>query len=176
MIDECSAITGIHQWHPRKSPRLRARPPAAKNTRRRNSFIPSLERLASLCERIFASRSSRILLVSDRINNHHRVRAIFLDGVPDFNVVFSVHVLGFFYSTLPPEGELTLDELHLIVRDIWLPRHDKDLEQERAKRRKGRSKTTKEVQIEELKIREAEEYRTGFGSSLWNVFANSSRL
>ncbi|KAF9649043.1 hypothetical protein BDM02DRAFT_3114337 [Thelephora ganbajun] len=73
-----------------------------------------------------------------------------------------IDVLGFFYSALPPEGELTLDELHLIVRDIWLPRHDKDLEQERAKRRKGRPKSVAEMQIEELKIREAEEYRTGF--------------
>ena len=86
--------------------------------------------------------------------------------VPNLNAVFSVDALGFFYSTLPPEGELSLDELHLIVREIWLPRHDKDLEQERAKRRKGRPKSTKEMQIEELKIREAEEYRTGFGSSL----------
>ena len=74
-------------------------------------------------------------------------------------------VLGFFYLTLPPEGELSLDELHLIVREIWLPRHDKDLETERTNRRKGRPKSTREMQIEELKIREAEEYRTGFGSS-----------
>ena len=120
-------------------------------------------------ERMFASRSSRISLVNDRINNHHKVLAILvfvLDGVPDFNTVFLVDALGFFYSTLPPEGELSLDELHLIVRDIWLSRYDKDLEQERAKRRKGRPKSAKEVQIEELKTREAEEYKTGFGSSL----------
>jgi translation machinery-associated protein 16 len=83
--------------------------------------------------------------------------------------MFSVDVLGFFYSTLPPEGELSLDELHLIVRDIWLRRYDKELEQERAKRRKGRPKSAKETQIEELKIQEAEEYRTGFGRSLWNI-------
>jgi len=101
---------------------------------------------------------------------------VFLDGVSDFNVAFSGHVLGFFYSTLPPEGELSPDELHFIVRDIWLPRHDKDLEQERAKRRKGRPKSTKETQIEELKIREAEEYRTGFGSSLGDTFAISGGL
>ena len=88
-------------------------------------------------------------------------------GFPDLTVVFPVDVFGFFYSALPPEGELSLDELHLIVRDIWLSRHDEDLEQERAKRRKGRPKSTKEMQIEELKIREAEEYRTGFGSFLW---------
>ena len=81
------------------------------------------------------------------------------------DVVDLVDVLGFFYSTLPPEGELSLDELHLIVRDIWLTRFDKDLEQERAKRRKGRPKSAKEIQIDELKVREAEEYRTGLGSS-----------
>ena len=83
----------------------------------------------------------------------------------DVNVVDLVEVLGFFYSALPPEGELSLDELHLIVRDIWLTRFDKDLEQERAKRRKGRPKSAKEIQIDELKVREAEEYRTGLGSS-----------
>jgi len=97
-------------------------------------------------------------------------------GVPDCAVAFQVDVLGFFYLTLPPEGELSLDELHLIIRDIWLPRHDRDLEQERAQRRKGRPKSTKEIQIEELKIQEAEEYRTGFGSSFQNILANSSGL
>lgn len=75
-------------------------------------------------------------------------------------------MLGFFYSALPPEGELSLDELHFIVREVWLTRYDNDLEQERAKRRKGRPKSAKEIQIEELKLREAEEYRSGFGSSL----------
>ena len=80
---------------------------------------------------------------------------------------FSVDVIGFFYLALPPEGgELSLEELHLIVKDVWLTRYDKDLEQERSKRRKGRPKSAKEIQIEELKVREAEEYRTGFGSSL----------
>ena len=93
-------------------------------------------------------------------------------GVPDLTMASSVEVLGFFYSTLPLEGALSLDELHLIVRDIWLPRHDEDLEQERAKRRKGRPKSAKEVQIEELKIPEAEEYKTGFGSS--HVLMNPS--
>ena len=124
-----------------------------------------------MCERIFASPSSRILLGDDRINRHRRVRAHFFlrvsfgIRVPDPTVVFSVDTHEFFYLALPPEGELSLDELHLIVRDIWLPRHDTDLEQERTKRRKGRPKSTREMQIEELKVREAEEYRTGFGSS-----------
>ena len=95
------------------------------------------------------------------------LRVSFGIRVPDPTVVFSVDTHEFFYLALPPEGELSLDELHLIVRDIWLPRHDTDLEQERTKRRKGRPKSTREMQIEELKVREAEEYRTGFGSSHW---------
>ena len=109
------------------------------------------------------------MLGSDRINNRRKVRDFYYKfdiGVSDLGVgCFSVDVLGFFHSAIPPEGELLLDELHLIVRDIWLTRHDKDLEQERAKRRKGRPKSVKEMQIEEMKVREAEEYRTGLGSS-----------
>ena len=42
--------------------------------------------------------------------------------VPNLTVAFSVDVLGFFHSTLLPEGRLSLDELHLIVQDIWFPR------------------------------------------------------
>lgn len=168
----CSAITGIDQWHPRKSLRPRAQPPTPKNKRKRNFSTPNLERPVSSCEPIFASLSSRTMLANDHINSHHKVRssfslcwALFCISIPDFATV-EVDALGFFYSALPPEGELSLDELHLIVRDIWLTRYDQDLEQERARRRKGRPKSAKETQIEELKVREAEEYRTGFGSSL----------
>lgn len=167
----CSAITGIDQWHPRKSLRPRAQPPTPKNKRERNSSTPSLERPVSLCELISASLSSRTLLANDHINNRRKVRlffslcrVLFCIGVPDL-ATLEVDALGFFYLTLPPEGELSLDELHLIVRDIWLTRFDKDLEQERARRRRGRPKSAKELQIEELKVREAEKYRTGFGSS-----------
>ena len=92
--------------------------------------------------------------------------------VSDLTVVFSVDALGFFYSALPPEGELSLDDLHVIIGDIWLSRHDEDLEQELTKRRKGRPKSVKEMQIEELKVREAEEYRTGFGSFVGNILAS----
>lgn len=74
-------------------------------------------------------------------------------------------VYGFFYHALPPVGVLTLEGLHAVVRDVWLTRHDDELEQERTARRKGRPKSTKEVKLEEVKIREAEEYRTGIGES-----------
>ena len=58
---------------------------------------------------------------------------------------------------------LTLPELHELVTDVWLTRHDAELEEERAARRKGRPKSTKECKLEETKLREAEEYRTGLG-------------
>ncbi|KAG8214994.1 hypothetical protein J3R82DRAFT_8398 [Butyriboletus roseoflavus] len=72
-----------------------------------------------------------------------------------------VDVYGFFYHALPPVGVLALEELHTVVRDVWLTRHDNELEQERAARRKGRPKSTKETKLEEIKVRETEEYRTG---------------
>ncbi|KAF8556412.1 hypothetical protein OG21DRAFT_631643 [Imleria badia] len=72
-----------------------------------------------------------------------------------------VDVYGFFYHALPPVGVLSLEELHTVVRDIWLTRHDDELEQERAARRKGRPKSTKEAKLDEIKLRETEEYRTG---------------
>ncbi|KAM5533839.1 hypothetical protein V8D89_012502 [Ganoderma adspersum] len=70
-------------------------------------------------------------------------------------------VYNFFYHALPPEGELSLEELHFVVRDIWLPRFDQDLEAEKASRRKGRPKSAKEQKLEEQKLRDIEGYRTG---------------
>ncbi|OJA19917.1 hypothetical protein AZE42_03765 [Rhizopogon vesiculosus] len=70
-------------------------------------------------------------------------------------------IFGFFYHAIPPESTLSLEELHVIVRDVWLTRHDEELEQERAARRKGRPKSTKELKLEEIKLHESEEYRTG---------------
>jgi translation machinery-associated protein 16 len=67
---------------------------------------------------------------------------------------------------MPPERDaLSLPELHELVRDVWLGRHDEALEQERAARRKGRPKSTKEANLEEIKLVENEEYRTGMGVS-----------
>ncbi|KAI0923776.1 hypothetical protein AcW1_006647 [Taiwanofungus camphoratus] len=72
-----------------------------------------------------------------------------------------IDVFSFFYHAIPSEGVLTLEDLHTIVRDIWLTRFDAELEAERASRRKGRPKSVKEQKLEEMKLREAEEYRTG---------------
>ncbi|KAL0953678.1 hypothetical protein HGRIS_004876 [Hohenbuehelia grisea] len=70
-------------------------------------------------------------------------------------------VYGFFYHALPDEGVLTLEELHAVIRDIWLTRHDEELEEERAARRKGRPKGVKELKLEDIKLREDDIYRTG---------------
>ncbi|CAL1714655.1 unnamed protein product [Somion occarium] len=51
-----------------------------------------------------------------------------------------VDLYGFFYHAIPPEGTLTLEDVHTIIHDIWLPRFDSELEAERAARRKGRPK------------------------------------
>ncbi|EPQ56489.1 hypothetical protein GLOTRDRAFT_59779 [Gloeophyllum trabeum ATCC 11539] len=69
---------------------------------------------------------------------------------------------GFWYHAMPPVGEtLTLQTIHTLIADVWLVRHDAELDSERAARRKGRPKSTREQQLEDIKLREAEEYRTG---------------
>lgn len=64
---------------------------------------------------------------------------------------------------MPEEGVLTLEELHHIVGNVWLTRFNEELEEEKAARRKGRPKSSREVYLEDLKLREVEEYRTGMG-------------
>lgn len=68
---------------------------------------------------------------------------------------------SFFYYSLPNKGALTMEELHQLVRDVWLTRNDEELKKERAARRKGRPKSIKETKLEELQFRENELYRTG---------------
>ena len=48
-----------------------------------------------------------------------------------------------------------------MVQSLWLTRHDSALEEEHSARRKGRPKSAKEHHLEELKLQDAEEYRTG---------------
>jgi translation machinery-associated protein 16 len=63
---------------------------------------------------------------------------------------------------LPPEAPcLTLEELHGLVKDVWLTRHDPSLQKEQSLRRQGRPKSSKEDQLEEWKRQDSEEYRTG---------------
>ena len=77
--------------------------------------------------------------------------------------------LGFSTRRYYRRDGLSPDRSHLTVRELWFPRHDQDLEQERAKRRKDQQKCAKEMWIEELRIWEAEGYRTGLGSSLYKT-------
>ncbi len=77
----------------------------------------------------------------------------------------TVSIYSFFYHALPPEGELSLEELHFVVREIWLARFDSEIEAEKAARRKGRPRSMKEQKLEEQKLRETELYRTGMGES-----------
>lgn len=64
---------------------------------------------------------------------------------------------------MPDEGVLTLPQLHEFIRDGWLTRHDDELAAEKAQRRPGRPKSKREAELEDEKLREAEEYRTGIG-------------
>jgi translation machinery-associated protein 16 len=69
---------------------------------------------------------------------------------------------AFFFHAIPPEVScLTLAELHELVQSLWLTRHDQALEEEQSARRKGRPKSSRESQLEEMKWQDAEEYRTG---------------
>ncbi|KAF8956928.1 hypothetical protein BDZ97DRAFT_1848946 [Flammula alnicola] len=72
-----------------------------------------------------------------------------------------VDLYGFFFHAVPEEGVMTLEDLHHIIRDIWLTRFEEELEKEKAARRKGRPKSTQQVKLEDMKLREAEIYRTG---------------
>jgi translation machinery-associated protein 16 len=81
-------------------------------------------------------------------------------------VYHTVSVMSFFFHAIPDEGVLTLQELHSLVRDLWLTRHDQELEDERVARRPGRPKSTAEAKLEDIKLRELELYRTGMGTCL----------
>jgi translation machinery-associated protein 16 len=54
--------------------------------------------------------------------------------------------------------------MHDIVTNAWLARNDSALAEERSRRRPGRPKSAKETKLEEVKLREAEEYRSGLGT------------
>ena len=61
---------------------------------------------------------------------------------------------------------LTLPELHELASHVWLTRHDVELEEERFARRKGRPKSAREEKLGQVKLLEAQEYRTGMGKHI----------
>ena len=83
----------------------------------------------------------------------------------------SVDKFSFFYHAIPPcpandsPTALSIDELHDLIQNVWLARHDHALDEEAKSRRKGRPKSAREMNLENQKALEAEEYRTGMGAS-----------
>ncbi|KAG8993845.1 hypothetical protein FRB90_000582 [Tulasnella sp. 427] len=68
----------------------------------------------------------------------------------------------FFHHALPPDvPALTLSEVHEIIKDVWLKRHDVAIAEEAATRRKGEPRSSKEDKLQAAKEAEAEEYRSG---------------
>ncbi|KAF4610996.1 hypothetical protein D9613_006864 [Agrocybe pediades] len=100
-----------------------------------------------------AGQLARHALRKGKLGNLHTKRHAKQNSMVDF--------YSFFYHACPEQGVLSLEELHHIVRDVWLTRFDEELETERAARRKGRPKSVKELKLEENKLREMEIYRTG---------------
>ncbi|KAJ7066711.1 hypothetical protein C8F01DRAFT_980969 [Mycena amicta] len=70
---------------------------------------------------------------------------------------------AFMYGRVPPDSEsstLSLPEMHVILQ-AWVSRHEPDISAEQAARRKGRPKSVREMRLEEARLREHENYRTG---------------
>ncbi|KAJ7583219.1 hypothetical protein C8J56DRAFT_791301 [Mycena floridula] len=133
------------------APTKTAKAAASKEPKKEKVHHPSSRKADQLTRK--AHRKGKLgNLASNRTKKHHHLGKLL--SFSDFH--------AFFFHALPSEGVLTLEELHALVRDKWLTRHDQDLEKERAARRKGRPKSVKELKFEEIKLREAEEYRTGF--------------
>ncbi|KAI0792142.1 hypothetical protein C8Q75DRAFT_850255 [Abortiporus biennis] len=119
-------------------------PKKAKSQKREKLFHPQ-SRKADQLARVQLRKSKLADLTKARNKKHGQ----------------QVDLYSFFYHAMPPEGVLCLEDLHSIIRDVWLPRFDSEIEAEKAARRKGRPKSSKEQKLEDLKLREAEEYRTG---------------
>ncbi|KAH9962639.1 hypothetical protein BC827DRAFT_1285547 [Russula dissimulans] len=132
----------------------------AKSAKREKIFHPESRKAGQLARKQL--RNSKLAAQASSAQSYTQPRASssinLLGGrpqTPDF--------YGFFFHAIPEEhgSVLSLPELHSLVSDVWLARHDTEQEEERAARRKGRPKSAKEQKLEEVKLREAEEYRTG---------------
>ncbi|KAJ3908107.1 hypothetical protein F5879DRAFT_408510 [Lentinula edodes] len=112
------------------------------------------------CSNDLASRAHDVHIYIS-FDSNHPLLSIFVI-LPSPFLFYLADFYGFFYHSMPAEGTLTLEELHSLIADVWLKRYDEELETERAARRKGRPKSVKESKLEELILRESEQYRTGF--------------
>ena len=141
-------------------------PSSTAKPKKEKIFHPSSRKAGQLARN--ALRKGKLgNLSAKRSQRHHSLGLLILDFfvLSEFLTCFSslVDFYGFFYHAMPEEGVLSLQDLHHIISDIWLTRFDEDLEKERSARRKGRPKSLKEIKLEELKLQEAEIYRTGMG-------------
>ncbi|KAF9453537.1 hypothetical protein P691DRAFT_814485 [Macrolepiota fuliginosa MF-IS2] len=133
VVKDCGAMA------PSKTPKA-----SASETKKEKVFHPSSRKAEQIARK--ALRKGKLGNQSSKRTQKHDSR---------------VDVYGFFFHALPEEGVLTLEELHALIRDVWLTRHDEELEQETAARRKGRPKSVKETKLQDIKAIETEEYRTG---------------
>ncbi|KAF5362572.1 hypothetical protein D9756_002494 [Leucocoprinus leucothites] len=117
---------------------------AASKTKKEKVFHPASRKASQLARK--ALRKGRLGNLTSKRSQKHDARA---------------DIYGFFFHALPEDGVISLEELHNLIRDIWLARHDEELEQEKAARRKGRPKSVKETKLEDMKLVESEVYRTG---------------
>lgn len=82
--------------------------------------------------------------------------------------MFKVERPLFFHHSLPeaPFECHTLESLHELISEVYLPRFDEELAALRRERRAGRPKSKREDELEEVNRREAQEYESGFGKSM----------
>ncbi|PPQ90766.1 hypothetical protein CVT25_010155 [Psilocybe cyanescens] len=134
---------------------------AATKVKKEKLFHPASRKAGQLARN--ALRKGKLgNLTTKRNQKHHSLGMYTISCFQITSIELStVDLYGFFYHAVPEEGVLTLEELHHIISDVWLTRFDEELESERSARRKGRPKSAKEIKLEELKLREAEIYRTG---------------
>jgi translation machinery-associated protein 16 len=141
-------------------------PSSTAKPKKEKVFHPSSRKAGQLARN--ALRKGKLgNLSAKRSQKHHSLGLLNFD-FSSFSMFLTrllslVDLYGFFYHAMPEEGVMSLQDLHHIISDIWLTRFDEDLEKERSARRKGRPKSLKEIKLEELKLREAELYRTGMG-------------
>lgn len=126
-------------------------------------FHPSSRKAGQLARK--ALRTDKLKSLASKRREKNGVEGVYPLQYIGIYVVNSAtaNVYAYFYHMMPDEGVLTLPQLHEFIRDGWLSRHDEELAAEKAKRRPGRPKSKREAELEDEKLREAEEYRTGIG-------------
>lgn len=134
----------------------------SSSNKKEKVFHPSSRKANQLARK--SLRSAKLVsLLNERHRKHNSLGEFTMNAECLSMSICIVDLHGFFFHAMPEEGVLSLEELHHIVRDIWLTRFDEELEHEQSTRRKGRPKSTKAMKLDEIKLRETESYRTGMG-------------